>query len=173
MRRYAHRSFKLFLAVLVIESSCEGGDSEAREVLPAYAELLDGDIDAQQEDLVARPDGPAYSAEDFQRVGSGESELRSHANRPRVTVDGPERRGSNRSGTWTCSASGGSPPYTYVWFKTTEAEITELGSGTRKSTSDSLSFNIVCDVIDRNKNLGTDYVFVDVNGLPDPPELPH
>ncbi|MDA8019239.1 MAG: matrixin family metalloprotease [Thermoanaerobaculia bacterium] len=87
----------------------------------------------------------------------------------RVRVHGPTSIGPNETGTWICAASGGGPPYTHSWLKTSVHGITRLGFGMRAETSDSVSFNIVCDVIDRDGRIGTGHRFVTVSGHPDHP----
>jgi len=89
---------------------------------------------------------------------------------PEVVVSGPISREPNESGTWTCSASGGEPPYTYSWFKSWEGGgYQDLGTGSSKTTSHSTSFNIVCDVTEADGTyLGSDFIFVDVDGDPGP-----
>jgi hypothetical protein len=83
----------------------------------------------------------------------------------RVVVSGPSSRTPNQSGTWYCSASGGTPPYSYSWFKSDRYGITDLGTGTSQTTSNPTSFNIVCDVIGADGNfVGTGYIFVNVDG---------
>jgi Zn-dependent metalloprotease len=83
-----------------------------------------------------------------------------------VQVTGPTSRSPNQSGTWTCSASGGTPPYTYDWFKThaPPRAFTDLGSSPTQTTSHATSFNIVCDVRDSVGGYASNYVFVNVNG---------
>lgn len=82
----------------------------------------------------------------------------------KVTMSGPTSRQPNQSGTWTCSATAGVPPYTYTWFKTYSGGITNLGGGSSKTTSHSTTFNIVCDVTDSNSGFATDYTNVNVSG---------
>jgi len=87
-----------------------------------------------------------------------------------VTVSGPSTRDPNQSGTWTCGATYGLPPYTYSWFKSwAGGGYQDLGGGNSKTTSHSTSFNIGCDVTDATgRYLGSDYQFVDVDGDPGP-----
>ena len=91
----------------------------------------------------------------------------------RVTVSGPSSRSPRQLGTWTCDVSGGLPPYTRVWFKTSQSGVTDLGNAYTQSTSDRHSFNIVCDVLDSSGRFGSDYMFVDVDGDPGFPPLPY
>lgn len=98
----------------------------------------------------------------------------------KVNLTGPTSRDSNESGTWTSSVSFGVPPYSYSWFKVSNSGMTNLSSTCTSSssvcsatTSDTESFNIVVDVIDASGRFATDYVFVDVNGDPGGPGLPH
>lgn len=86
-------------------------------------------------------------------------------------LSGPSALSPNQSGTWYCSASGGTQPYTYSWFKSDANGITDLGTGSSKSTSNPTSFNIVCDVLGADGVfLATSYIFVDVDG---PGEFPY
>ena len=86
-------------------------------------------------------------------------------------ISGPSSLSPNQSGTWYCSASGGTPPYTYSWFKSDKNGITDLGTGSSKTASNPTSFNIVCDVLGADGIfLGTSHIFVNVDG---PGEFPY
>lgn len=88
-----------------------------------------------------------------------------------VFTSGPSSLAPNQSGTWYCSASGGTQPYTFSWFKSDYYGITDLGTGSSKTTSNPTSFNIVCDVLGADGIfLGTSHIFVDVDG---PGEFPY
>lgn len=89
---------------------------------------------------------------------------------PTVTVTGPSSREPNQSGTWTCSVSGGVPPFSYSWFKSYGGGgYTNLGTGSSKTASHPTSFNMVCDVTNSSGFVGSDFQFVNVDGDPDGP----
>lgn len=90
-----------------------------------------------------------------------------------INISGPDALQPGQSGSWYLNgAGGGVPPYTYYWYQSTALDgFTPLGNGSSATASSTVSFKIICDIIDSQGWIASNNIFVNVNGG-DPSEIP-
>jgi hypothetical protein len=90
-----------------------------------------------------------------------------------INISGPNALSPGQSGTWYLQgAGGGVGPYTFYWYKSTALNgFTALGNGGSATTSSTVSFKIICDIMDSRGAVSSTNIFVNVNGG-DPSEIP-